>query len=257
MNYSNDEVMKAFRIYTELAGSGAAGKESLLQVEADDRVRGLLDQFAAEVDCVVLGAGDQLFLLPLARLSPFHISNESLKRLYLRGNAVNADLYLLYLAVIVFIGAFYDSYQSMEPTRNFLQLEEWMGLVQQRVNGLKEHSAEELKALSQEYAYHWADIIEKWEAMDDVKETAKRQSGATISRLSFLDTARRFLLEEGLARQVGADELDLTEKTKIIVHRYFMELEYNRGILEFLYGMEKAAGKEAELHAGDLEDQVH
>jgi hypothetical protein len=228
MNYSNDEVMKAFRIYTELAGSGAAGKESLLQVEADDRVRGLLDQFAAEVDCVVLGAGDQLFLLPLARLSPFHISNESLKRLYLRGNAVNADLYLLYLAV-----------------------------VQQRINGLKEHSAEELKALSQEYAYHWADIIEKWEAMDDVKETAKRQSGSTISRLSFLDTARRFLLEEGLARQVGADELDLTEKTKIIVHRYFMELEYNRGILEFLYGMEKAAGKEAEPHAGDLEDQVH
>lgn len=243
MNYSGDEVMKAFRIYAQLAGSGVADKESLLQVEADDRVRGLLDQFAAEVDCAVLGAGDRLVLVPLVRLSPFHISNESLKRMYLRGNAVNADLYLMYVAIIVLIGAFYDSYQTTEPTRNFLQMEEWMHLVQLRISGLKEHSEEELKAFSQEYSYHWADIVEKWEAMDDVKETAKRQSGATISRVSFLDTVRRFLLDQELVRQVGPEELDLTEKTKMIVQRYFMEREYNRGILEFLYGLEQA-GKE-------------
>src|SRR5690606_37990254 len=98
MNYTGDEVMKAFRIYAQLARSGDADKESLLQVEADDHVRGLLDQFAAEVDCVVMGAGDRLILVPLARLSPFHITNESLKRMYLRGNAVNADLYLMYVA---------------------------------------------------------------------------------------------------------------------------------------------------------------
>lgn len=244
MNYSGDEVMKAFRIYAQLAGNGEADKESLLQVEADDQVRGLLDQFAAEVDCVVLGAGDRLVLVPLVRLSPFHISNESLKRLYMRGNAVNADLYLMYVAIIVLIGAFYDSYQSTEPTRNFIQIEEWMNLVQQRMNGLKEHSDEELKVLSQEYSYHWADIIEKWEAMDDVKETAKRQSGATISRVSFLDTVRRFLLDQGLVKQVGSDELDLTEKAKIIVQRYFMEREYNRGVLEFLYGLEPVRKEE-------------
>lgn len=245
MNYSNDEVMKAFRIYAQLAGSGVADKESLLQVEADDRVRGLLDQFAAEVDCVVLGAGDRLVLVPLVRLSTFHISNESLKRMYIRGSAVNADLYFMYVAIIVLIGAFYDSYQTKEPTRNFLQMEEWMNLVQQRINGLREHSNEELKALSQEYSYHWADIIERWDAMDDVKETAKRQSGATISRVSFLDTVRRFLLDQDLVKQVGPDELDLTEKTKIIVQRYFMEREYNRGILEFLYGLEPMQKEEA------------
>ncbi|MGF9913319.1 DUF6063 family protein [Paenibacillus ehimensis] len=238
MNYTGDEVIKAFNIYAHLAKSGIADKESLLQVEADDHVRGLLDQFAAEVDCVVMGAGDRLMLVPLARLSPFHITNESLKRMYLRGNAVNADLYLMYVAIIVLIGAFYDSYQTTEATRNFLQMEEWMDLVQQRINGLKEHSAEELKALSQEYSYHWADIIEKWDAMDDVKETAKRQSGATISRVSFLDTVRRFMLDQELVKQVGPDELDLTEKTKMIVQRYFMGREYNRGILEFLYGLE-------------------
>lgn len=238
MNYTSDEVLKAFRIYTQLAKSGTADKESLLQVEADDHVRGLLDQFAAEVDCVVLGAGDRLVLVPMVRLSPFHMTNESLKRMYMRGNAVNADLYLMYMTIIVLIGAFYDSYQTTEPTRNFLHLEDWMNMVQERIDGLKVHSPEELNALSQEYSYHWADIIEKWDAMDDVKETAKRQSGATISRLSFLDTVRKFLLDQELVRQVGPDELDLTEKTKIIVQRYFMEREYNRGILEFLYGLE-------------------
>lgn len=245
MNYTGDEVMKAFRIYAQLSRSGVADKENLLQVESDDRVRGLLDQFASEVDCVVMGAGDRLMLIPLVRLSPFHITNESLKRTYLRGNAVNADLYLMYVAIIVFIGAFYDSYQTTEATRNFLQMEEWMNLVQQRINGLREHSAEELKALSQEYSYHWPDIIEKWDAMDDVKETAKRQSGATISRLSFLDAVRRFMLDQDLAKQVGPDELDLTEKTKMIVQRYFMEQEYNRGILEFLYGLEPKRKEES------------
>jgi hypothetical protein len=245
MNYTGDEVMKAFRIYAQLSRSGVADKESLLQVESDDRVRGLLDQFASEVDCVVMGAGDRLMLIPLVRLSPFHITNESLKRTYLRGNAVNADLYLMYVAIIVFIGAFYDSYQTTEATRNFLLMEEWMNLVQQRINGLREHSAEELKALSQEYSYHWPDIIEKWDAMDDVKETAKRQSGATISRLSFLDAVRRFMLDQDLAKQVGPDELDLTEKTKMIVQRYFMEREYNRGILEFLYGLEPKRKEES------------
>lgn len=238
MNYSNDEVMKAFRIYAQLAGSGVADKESMMQVEADDRVRGLLDQFASEVDCVVLGAGDQLILVPLVRLSPFHMTNESLKRMYLRSNAVNADLYLMYVAIIVFIGAFYNSYQTAEPTRNFILIEEWMRLVQQRIDGLKEHSEEELLAQSQEYSYQWSNIIEKWDAMDDVKETAKRQSGVTISRVSFIDTVRKFLLDQGMAVQVGQDELDVTERTKIIVQRYFMEREYNRGILEFLYGLE-------------------
>jgi hypothetical protein len=89
--------------------------------------------------------------------------------------------------------------------------------------------------------------------MDDIKETVKRQTGNTISRLSFLDTVKRFLLEQQLAEEVGAGELALTEKTKMIVQRYFMELEYNRGILNFLYNLDerKKAEGEDEGHAVD------
>lgn len=257
-SYSNETIMNAFRLYSYLAMNGSAERDRLQEYMADDELRGLVDQFAAEVDCSVIAAGDELYLVPLARLSPFHVSNEYLKKTYLKGSAVNADLYLMYLSLIVFIGAFYDSYQSLEPTRNFIQLDDWAILVQERIESLKEHDDEQLKGLESEFSYNWSAIIEKWDAMDDIKETVKRQAGNTISRMSFLDTVRRFLLDQRLADEVGEGELALTEKTKVIVQRYFMELEYNRGVLTFLYSLDnrKQQGKEEEdmQHAVDFEN---
>nr|NNM89417.1 non-ribosomal peptide synthetase module [Bacilli bacterium] len=243
MHEHHEDIMKAFRIYVQLSTQGYADQESVRTVEADDRVRGLLDQFVTEVDSVVVSTGDRLLLVPLVRLSPFHMSNESLKKIALRNNAVNADLYLMYMTIIVLIGAFYDSYQTMEPTRNFLTIEDWMTSVQLRIDALRSHDEKTLQQQSQDYAYHFADIIEKWDAMDDVKETAKKQSGLTISRLSFLDTVRKFLVDQNLLVQIGANELALTDTTKIIVGRYFMEREYNRGILEFLYSYDSRSEK--------------
>ncbi|MGO4532451.1 DUF6063 family protein [Paenibacillus sp. 2TAF8] len=255
MNYSykNETVMQAFRLYSQLALNGSVDKERLQDYIADDEVRGLVDQFAAEVDCAVIVTSDELFLIPLVRLSPFHMSNDYMKKTYLRSSAVNADLYLMYMAIIVFIGAFYDSYQSLEPTRNFIPLDEWSVLMQERIELLKEFEEEQLKSYEVEFSYHWSAVIEKWDTMDDIKETVKRQTGNTISRLSFLDTVKRFLLEQQLAEEVGAGELALTEKTKMIVQRYFMELEYNRGILNFLYNLDerKKAEGEDEGHAVD------
>ena len=40
-----------------------------------------------------------------------------------------------------------------------------------------------LRQYEKEFSYNWVAIVEKWDAMDDIKETAKRQSGNTISRL--------------------------------------------------------------------------
>lgn len=254
--YSNVTVMQAFRLYSLLVKNGAVDKQQLQEYMADDEVRGLVDQFASEVDCAVIIAGDELFMIPLVRLSPFHVSNDYMKKTYLRASAVNADLYLMYLTIIVFIGAFYDSYQSLEPTRNFIPLDEWVVLVQERIDSLKEHDEEQLATYEREFSYNWTAIIEKWDAMDDIKETAKRQTGNTISRLSFLDTVKRFLLEQQLAEEVGSGELAVSEKTKVIVQRYFMELEYNRGILDFLYGLDERQVTDVEVgqDAVDLED---
>ncbi|MET3211840.1 UNVERIFIED_CONTAM: hypothetical protein ABIC26_004808 [Paenibacillus sp. PvR008] len=239
IRYDNETVLKAFRLYAELAQRGVVEREGLQLYLADDEVRGLVDQFAREVDCLAMTAGNQLLLIPLVRLSPFHVSNEYLKKTYLHTKAVNADLYLLYIAVIVFVGAFYDSYQSVEPTRDFLPMDEWLGLVQERIEGLKEHDPEQLRKYEKEFSYNWSAIMEKWDAMDDIKETAKKQSGNTISRFSFMNTVRRFLLDQQLAEEIGEDELVLTERAKIVVQRYFMELQHNRGILQFLYQFEE------------------
>ncbi|MNI12239.1 hypothetical protein D3C73_654090 [compost metagenome] len=235
MALENATVMRAFRLYTLLAREGLVGKEMLQEYMADDEVRGLVDQFAREVDCVTIIVGEQLYMIPQTRLSPFHVTNETIKRTYLKANAVNADIYLMYLSMIVLIGSFYDSYQTMEPTRSFIQLEEWTALVNERIVMLKGHPDNELKDLEKEFSYNWISLIEKWDAMDDIKETAARQSGNTISRVSFMDSVRRFMLAEGLITDIGNQEITLTDKTTIIVQRYFMELEYNRGILEFLY----------------------
>ncbi|WP_391204640.1 DUF6063 family protein [Psychrobacillus sp. L4] len=253
MHYDEMTVMKAFELYKTLILNGVVEKSYLHEYNADEYVRGLVDRFAQEVDCVTLTVGDQLFMIPKTKLSPFHVNNDFLKRTYLKTSATNADLYLLYFATIVLIGEFYDSYHSKEPTRDFIGLDAWVLAVQKRIDTLKEHSTEELKAFEGEFSYNWIAIIEKWDAMDDLKEQAKKQTGNTISRLSFLDTVKRFLLDQSLIEEIGNNEITISEKAKTIVQRYFMDLDYNRGILEFLYELE-AHKKEVQKDAIDLED---
>ncbi|QAV27904.1 non-ribosomal peptide synthetase module [Neobacillus thermocopriae] len=239
MNYPEQKIIQAFQLYTKLARDGVVGQQAVQLYKADDDIRGLLDMFSREVDCVIVITSEQMFLVPRTKLSPFHVSNDWIKRNYLRTGATNGDIYLLYFATIILFGSFYDTYQSEKPTRSFLRLDEWVHLVQERIDQLKEHDLEELKQFEKEFSYNWSLIIGKWDAMDDIKETAKKQSGNTISRLSFIDTVRRFLIDQGLIVDIGNDEVTLTEKAKTIIQRFFMEVEYNKGIFEFIYGFER------------------
>lgn len=239
MNYPEAKVIQAFRLYTKLARDGVLQLDAVQQYQADDEIRALLDLFSHEVDCIIIRTSEQLFMVPETKLSSFHISNEWLKRHYLRSGSTNADIYLLYFATMVLFGSFYDSYQSQEPTRQFIRLEEWVQQIQERIDQLKSHDEEALKEFDQEFSYNWSLIIAKWDDMDDIKETAKRQAGNTISRFSFIDTVQRFLVDQGLVQEIGNQELTLTEKAMVIIQRFFMDVEYNKGILEFLYGFEK------------------
>jgi Family of unknown function (DUF6063) len=241
MNYSESKVMQAFELYTVLARDGQADAESLSLYIADDSIRGLVDGFAHSVDCVMIIAGEKLYMIPKTKLSPFHVNNDYIKKTYLKSASTNADIYLLYFTTIVLFGAFYDSYQTLEPTRDFIGIDDWARHVNERISVLMEHDEEQLRAREQEFSYNWKSIIEKWEDMNDIKETAKKQSGNTISRLSFMDTAKRFLVDQGLIVEIGNNEIVLTEKAKTIVQRFFMEVEYNKGILEFIYKWEEEA----------------
>lgn len=239
MRYSEEKVIEAFKLYRDLALDGVVGAEWSTVYKADDDVRDLLDLFAKEVSCVNIPVGNELYLIPETKLSPFHVNNEYLKKNYFTSRAVNADIYLMYFATLLLFGSFYDSYQSKEMTRDFIGLEDWVREVQDKIQALKEHDEETLKKEEQSFSYNWLQIIEKWDAMDDLKESAKKQTGNTISRLSFIDSVKRFLVEQQLVAEIGNREITLTEKAKTIIQKYFMELEYNKGIFEFIYATEQ------------------
>lgn len=244
MFYNNDQIIQAFKLYTILSTKGYGEKEELRLYLADDAIRGLVDQFAVEVDCTIFASGDYIYMIPISKNSVFHVSNESLKKDYLPSRAVNLDIYIMYFSIIILIGEFYDSYQTIEPTRDFLSINDWLIKVNERVDSLKEQGEEKLKEFDKESEYNWTSIMKSWEDMDDIKEKVKSQDGRTISRKSFLNVVKQFLEKQDLIKDIGNEELELSEKAKTIVQRYYMEFDYNRGILDFMYNLDQKKGEE-------------
>ncbi|HDK7156407.1 TPA: non-ribosomal peptide synthetase module [Clostridium botulinum] len=243
LQYNNEQVIQAFKVYSILSMKGYGEKEELRLYISDDMIRGLVDQFAREVDCTIFVSGDYIYMIPILKNSIFHVSNDSIKKAYFPKKAVNLDLYLMYVAIIVLFGEFYDSYQTMEPTRDFISINEWLSSLNGRIEALNEHSVEKLKELDNEFDYNWSYIIEKWIDMDEIKERVKSQDARTISRKSFLNTVKQFVEAQELVKDIGNEEIELTEKAKTIVQRYYMEYDYNRGILDFMYNLDQKKGE--------------
>lgn len=235
--------MQAFKLYSILSVKGYGEKEELRLYLADELIRGLVDQFAKEVDCTVFASGDYIYMIPVSKNSVYHVSNDSIKKTFLPSKSVNLDLYMMYVAVIVLFGEFYDSYQTMEPTRDFLPVNEWLTSLNERILTIKEHGIEKLKEIDKELDYNWSSIVEKWEDMDVIKEKVKVQDARTNSRKSFLNTVKQFLEAQELINDIGNEELELTEKAKTIIQRYYMEYDYNRGILDFMYQLDQKKGE--------------
>ena len=235
MEFNETEIMIAYKIYSRLVGSGSLETAEAKEYIRDERIEELVDHFASSDDAAIITAGDTIYIVPIAITSSFHMNNETIKKLYLNNSATNLDIYLMYVAIIVFLGEFYNSYQTQEPTRNFIHMEEWLQAMNTRIEGLSQIDEETLKNIERQHEYNWVKIVEKWMAIDDLKEKAKKQNGNTNSRLGFLNTTKNFLEKQDMVRDIGNNELELTEKAKIIVQRYYMDYEYNRGLLDFIY----------------------
>lgn len=243
LQYNNEQVMQAFKLYSILSMKGYGEKEELRLYISDEMIRGLVDQFARQVDCTIFASGDYIYMIPVSRNSVFHVSNDSIKKEYLPTKSVNLDLYLMYTTIIVLFGEFYDSYQTTEQTRDFININEWLSSINERIEALNEHDIEKLKELDNQFDYNWSAIIEKWMDMDEIKERVKSQDARTISRKSFLNTVKQFLEAQELVKDIGNEELELTEKAKNIIQRYYMEYDYNRGILDFMYNLDHKKGE--------------
>lgn len=237
--YEQDEIKRAFQMYQQLATTGYVTGEAIQHYKSETNFRALVDLYCEQVDSICMLIGNEAILVPKTTLSPHHVSNETLRRTYFGSQGKNEDLYLMYFATLCVLGEFYNSFHSLEPTRVFITLEEWIHSIDQRIEALRSLGEETLEQKELEFSYHWRGIIEKWYALDDVREGVKHQRGQTKSRVSFLHKVCHFLEQEEVLQQVGEGEYSLAERTKNIVGNYFMDSEYNRGILEFLYGEEE------------------
>ena len=131
-----------------------------------------------------------------------------------------------------------------EPTRDFLPRAAWLESMNRMMEGLEEIPEEELVRIESQQDCNWSAIRDKWKALDDLKESARSQDRRTISRLAFLNATRGFLEEQGLVEAVGPGEMALTVKARVIVERYYMDIESNRGIMEFISNLENGERKQ-------------
>ncbi|GMQ58969.1 hypothetical protein AN1V17_33660 [Vallitalea sediminicola] len=239
---NHEFVIEAFKIFSELNANGEVQKTECSRFFTDEIVRNLVMEFAIEVDCTIITAVDYIYIVPLTKNSIYHITNSDIKRMYFSGKTLNMDIYLMYVAIIIFIGEFYDSYQSANSTRDFITINDWLDSINKRMESLNQVDKETLYNLEQEYEYNWTGILKKWEAMDNIKEGVSKQTAKTVSRMGFMTVVKKFMIDQKLVNEIGPSELELTEKTKAIVGRYFMEYEYNRGILDIIYQLENQEG---------------
>jgi len=236
---SEINVSKTFKLYAKLQSNGKILKEDAKLYFQDDQIRSLLTEFAKEVDCGLISDHDYLYMIPLTTKSEFHLSNDRIKKDFFPSRALNMDIYLMYVGIIVFIGEFYDSYQRQKPTRDFITISDWIRSLDERIQSLKRYTDAELELKEDQYEYHWLEIIKNWDAMDTIKEGIRRHTARTVSRLSFIKIVANFMITQGLINEIGEEEYSLTQKAMAICENYYMDYEYNRGVLEFIYQFEK------------------
>ena len=237
MEYDEKTIFNAFTLYSELAAKGTLVKADYADLYGDDIVRSLAERYAERVQCTIIDDADFIYLIPIAVDSPFHMTNEQIKKEYMPTKYLNMDVYLVYLTIIVLMGCFYDSYNTYEP-HEFVTLQGWLEQMNQRMEALGSRKEEELKQLETEYNVNWLALLRKWNDMDSVKETVKKQDARTQSRTGVLTVSKNFLIAQGLLHDQGNDEFALTEKAKTIFTNYYLEEKFNHGIMDFMYSLD-------------------
>ena len=238
MQYDEDKIDIAFNIYLAMATAGEIRRDNAKDYFADDDVKSLVERFGRAAGAIIVQDSEFLYLVPIAEASPFHMTNEEIKKNFLPGRAVNLDIYMMYLAILVLFACFYDS-SDTDTAADFVTMDRWLEDMDLRMNALASLGEEKLRKQEAEQSINWTELVRKWEDLDSINEKAAKQDARTKSRVSVLNTAKDFLIAQKLLRDIGENELELTEKAKAIVYNYFWDADYNRGILDFIYNLEK------------------
>lgn len=238
MNYELDKIKAVFQLYSEMMYRGEAPKEVTTLYQSDIAARELMDAMAEVMECEIFPADRKLYLIPRASDSLLSISNQELLKRYFPASFQNKEIYTLYFALMVLVGEFYDSDTSMRPTREFVSIDHWIHQISLLLDSLKNLGKETLEQLEKDQEVNWLMIIDKWDSLDTYREDVVEKKRAA-SKYAFMETVKNFLIKQEVLEDVGADEVTLTEKAKVIVSRYYMNTDYNRELMSFIYGLKE------------------
>ena len=95
MEYPEKNVLLAFSLYSALAAKGSVAKSDYANLYSDEEIRSLAQVFAERVQGTIIDDAESIYLIPLATDSPFHMTNEQIKKAFLPAKALNMDIYLM------------------------------------------------------------------------------------------------------------------------------------------------------------------
>lgn len=252
MEYSRKTVETSLELLKELLDKPVVKREThedlVARVNYDPEVLNLWREIIEPLfEIKLLHAGDRFYLAGGLSGGIFSYTNEELRRQLKVEN--NRELYLCSFIVLVLLAAFYDSDDALEPSREFLLIQDLEAMVTENLQELGAHpGVEELEDRTRvnlrEPAELWLDL--PYQKPEVVKHRSSR------SRLAFLLKTMDFLQEHGLVRLVQDRQIFPEERLHYLVAHYYNHQERKNEILEMI---RRGDGwKEAEEDAPHLSD---
>lgn len=258
MQWREEDVRWAFRLFVRLLATGAVGPEErdLLYAFQRSEVREILERVVEpEAGVKIFSVGESIYLTPGVDNPYFGYTHEELReRMNLQNNT---ELYLAFFAMLCLLAAFYNSDDAAGVTRQFVTVEELEGMITEHLATVAAMDAEAAEALEVETRLNWRRMAEAWQDLPRFDEKVKALRMARNNRISFLLRVMAFLEREGLVEVLDEREIRLLPKAEHLVEKYYFNAQRKDLLLGLLAeGLDKSAsrgasGKEGE-HAAAL-----
>lgn len=182
-----------------------------------------------KLDMELYRYNEKLHLCPRTANQVFGYTNEELRKKIPYINK-NEELYLCYFIIMTMITMFYRE-SSIDTSVGYIKETDWIAEVSSKFDTLV--SLEDIEAVSETYAFNFAEIAKVWKTLKDARENIKDGKN---DKVLFVKNVRNFLVtEKVIVYDKERKTVIPTDRFKAIVHRYFEERDNKNDMLEFVY----------------------
>lgn len=234
MEYSRKTVQTSLELLKELLDNPVVKREThedlVARVNYDPEVLNLWRELIEPLfDIKLLPAVDRFYLAGSLSGGIFSYNNEELRRQLKVAN--NRELYLCSFIVLVLLASFYDSDDALEPSREFILLQDLEAMVTENLQELGMHP--QVEQLEDRTRVNLREPAELWLDLPYQKPGVVKQRSSS-SRLAFLLKTMDFLQEHGLVRLVQDRQVFPEERLHYLVAYYYNHQERKNEILELI-----------------------